>query len=47
MPVGEAVARGFYGVWMPDAAQTMLLQRIFPQGVCDYSRPDQGLPPGQ
>lgn len=47
IPVGEAVARGFYGVWMPDAAQTMLLERIFPQGVCDYSRPDQGLPPGQ
>ena len=45
-PVNEAIARGFYGAWTPDLAQTTLLQRIFPQGVCDYSQPDQGLPPG-
>ena len=46
IPVSDAVARGFYGVWVPSAAQAMQLQQIFPQGVCDYSKPDVGLPAG-
>jgi Tannase-like family of unknown function (DUF6351) len=44
--VPEAIGRGDYGVWTPDAAQTTILERIFPQGVCDFSQPDAGLPPG-
>ncbi len=46
IPVGEAIARGFYGVWVLNAFETAFLMNIFPQGVCDYSQPDQGLPPG-
>jgi hypothetical protein len=45
MPVGTAIARGLYGVWTPNGAEVAQLERIFPQGVCDYSRPDVGLPP--
>ena len=45
IPVPEAIARGFYGVWLPNAVETAMLMRIFPQGVCDYSQPDRGLPP--
>jgi hypothetical protein len=45
IPVGQAIGRGFYGVWAPDAAQQAALAAIFPQGVCDYSQPDAGLPP--
>jgi hypothetical protein len=43
--VETAIARGLYGVWTPSAAETAILQNIFPQGVCDYSKPDVGLPP--
>lgn len=46
MPVTTAIARGVYGVWAPSAGETALLQDIFPQGVCDYGKPDVGLPPG-
>jgi hypothetical protein len=46
IPVGEAVSRGFYGVWTPGVAEVAMLMAIFPDGVCDYSEPDQGLPPG-
>jgi hypothetical protein len=46
IPVGDAVARGFYGVWVPNVADVGMLMAIFPQGVCDYSKPDAGLPPG-
>jgi hypothetical protein len=42
--VPEAIGRGFYGVWTPTAAEAFQLAQIFPQGVCDYSQPDQGLP---
>jgi hypothetical protein len=45
MPVETAIARGLYGVWTPSAAETAILRNIFPQGVCDYSKPDVGLPP--
>jgi hypothetical protein len=46
MPVSDAIARGDYGIWTPDAAQTALLNKIFPQGVCDFTQPDVGLPAG-
>jgi hypothetical protein len=46
MPVTEAIARGLYGVWTPDPLEVAMLSAIFPQGVCDYSLPDAGLPPG-
>jgi hypothetical protein len=45
IPVTEAVARGFYGPVEMGAVQIGTLQAIFPQGVCDYSKPDMGLPP--
>ena len=45
IPVEQAVGRGFYGQWSPSAAEVDRLRNIFPQGVCDYSKPDAGLPP--
>ncbi|HEY5626228.1 MAG TPA: DUF6351 family protein, partial [Dehalococcoidia bacterium] len=45
IPVDQAIGRGFYGSWVPSAAETTALWGIFPQGVCDYSKPDAGLPP--
>jgi uncharacterized tannase-like protein DUF6351 len=44
-PVASAVAHGLYGAWQPTAAEVDRLQAIFPAGVCDYSKPDQMLPP--
>jgi hypothetical protein len=26
--------------------QQLMLERIFPDGVCDFGQPDAGLPPG-
>jgi hypothetical protein len=46
MPVNTAIARGLYGQWSPTAEEKARLEQIFPQGVCDYTRPDVGLPPG-
>jgi hypothetical protein len=43
--VQKAIADGDYGVWTPDANERLLLEKIFPQGVCDFSKPDMGLPP--
>jgi hypothetical protein len=43
--VSEAIDRGFYGAWVPDASEVAMLERIFPTGVCDYSKSDVGLPP--
>jgi hypothetical protein len=45
IPVTEAVARGFYGDVELGPMQVGILGAIFPQGVCDYSAPDAGLPP--
>jgi hypothetical protein len=42
--VEEAVVKGVYGPWTPDASELAQLQAIFPDGVCDYSQPDQGRP---
>ena len=46
MSVGDAIARGLYGGWTPSSAERAMLEQIFPTGVCDYSKPDAGLPPG-
>jgi hypothetical protein len=43
-PVSRAIARGVYGSWVPTAAQRSQLETIFPQGVCDWTRPDAGRP---
>jgi hypothetical protein len=45
-PVKTAVARGVYGTWRPNAAETARLKEIFPGGVCDFTRPDVGRPRG-
>lgn len=44
-PVEQAAADGTYGPWTPNADELAQLKRVFPQGVCDYSRPDQARPP--
>lgn len=45
--VDRAVADGTYGNWRPSAEQRARLRQIFPQGVCDYGRPDQARPGGR
>jgi len=45
-PVSEAIDNGMYGDWEPDLMQQYQLEQIFPDGVCDFSRPDAGLPAG-
>jgi hypothetical protein len=45
-PVATALADGTYAPWSPSAADVSRLQQIFPTGVCDYSKPDVGRPPG-
>ena len=45
-PVAEAVADGTYGDWEPTVEEQAVLEQIFPEGVCDFSAPDIGLPPG-
>ena len=40
----EAVTGGLYGSWVPTDADMDRLEEIFPQGVCDFSRPDAGRP---
>lgn len=42
--VEEALEDGTYGDWDPSDEQIQLLKEIFPDGVCDYSKPDAGLP---
>jgi hypothetical protein len=43
-PVAQAVMDGTYWPWVPTAEQITTLQQIFPQGVCDYSKPDLARP---
>jgi len=45
-PVTQAIADGDYGVWAPSPMEQVMLENIFPDGVCDFSQPDVGLPPG-
>jgi hypothetical protein len=42
--VDAAVADGTYGPWTPNAAEIAQLSQIFPDGVCDYSKPDRARP---
>jgi Tannase-like family of unknown function (DUF6351) len=44
--VSAAIADGTYAPWLPSAAEVTRLEQIFPTGVCDYSKPDVGRPPG-
>ncbi|ASK36251.1 hypothetical protein CEK62_18625 [Alcanivorax sp. N3-2A] len=43
-PVDTALTDGSYGDWNPNPSQVTRLKGIFPDGVCDYSQPDQGRP---
>jgi len=43
-PVEQAVADGTYAPWVPGADDVVRLKSIFPEGVCDYSKPDQARP---
>jgi hypothetical protein len=45
-PVAQAIADGDYGLWQPTPVEQAMLTQIFPLGVCDFSLPDAGLPPG-
>ncbi|MFL5936280.1 MAG: DUF6351 family protein [Gaiellaceae bacterium] len=45
-PVDAAIDRGVYGWWDPSDAEVARLNEIFPSGVCDFSKGDQGRPPG-
>jgi Tannase-like family of unknown function (DUF6351) len=45
-PVTTALADATYAPWSPSTADVSRLQQIFPTGVCDYSKPDVGRPPG-
>ncbi len=38
--------RGVYGWWQPNAAEVTRLEQIFPTGVCDFTKGDEGRPPG-
>lgn len=44
-PVARAAAQGLYGPWVPSTDDIARLQQIFPDGVCDYTKGDAGLPP--
>jgi hypothetical protein len=43
-PVEQAVAEGIYRPWSLTAEQVVRLKKTFPEGVCDYTRPDQARP---
>ncbi|MFO7279288.1 MAG: DUF6351 family protein [Thermoanaerobacterales bacterium] len=47
-PVDRAIRTGVYDPWRPTAEERARLQEIFPDGVCDWRRPDVGRPrPGR
>jgi hypothetical protein len=41
---GTALQDGTYAPWMPDGPSVAKLKQVFPNGVCDYTRPDQARP---
>ena len=43
-PVSRAVETGLYGAWQPTADERARLEQVFPDGVCDFDRPDAGMP---
>lgn len=47
MPIDKAVRKGIYGDVLFDDEQRIALERIFPTGVCDYHKPDEGRPRGK
>ena len=44
VPVDDAIADGYYGDVVFDAAQRAHLDAIFPTGVCDYAQGDARRP---
>jgi hypothetical protein len=42
--VDQALADGAYLPWTPSSAELATLREVFPEGVCDYSQPDQARP---
>lgn len=42
-PVEQAIERGVYGDWEPNAYQVNRLMEIFPTGVCDYTLGEGGM----
>ena len=42
--VEDAIGNGVYGAWAPEPAEIAQLQAVFPEGVCDYTKPDMGRP---
>ena len=44
-PVDAAVERRLYAPRTPTRADVARLREIFPDGVCDYTKGDAGLPP--
>jgi hypothetical protein len=42
--VTRAIARGLYGSWTPSASERQRLEKIFPGGVCDYTKGDAARP---
>ena len=42
--VETALQDGTYAPWMPDGPSVAKLKQVFPNGVCDYTRPDQARP---
>jgi hypothetical protein len=45
--VDRAIRKGLYGDWQPTATEKARLDQIFPDGVCDYTKPDAGRPRGR
>jgi hypothetical protein len=44
-PVDAAIDRAVYGSWQPSESEVARLKQIFPTGVCDFSKGDEGRPP--
>jgi hypothetical protein len=42
--VDQAISDGDYGAWSPSVAERARLIEIFPDGICDWSQADAGLP---
>jgi uncharacterized tannase-like protein DUF6351 len=45
--VGRALRNDVYGDWEPTAEERARLEQIFPDGVCNWDRPDVGRPRGR
>ncbi len=43
-PVSRALHQGVYGDWTPTPEERARLEQIFPDGVCNWDRPDAGRP---